>query len=152
MSEDTAALTEIVGAIPRNQSIQDIKKLLYKAVEIAGRKADKDNKEANDIYIKAREYVDEHFSEHDMDVSKIGVALGMNAFYISRIFKQYSGVKLGSYINEMRIEKAKKLLLSDRTIKVNDVAAQVGFDNPRTFLKIFKEREGITPTQYRKTH
>ena len=96
-----------------------------------------------------RRYIGQHYMDHNLDVTKLGEVFNMTGFYISRIFKQHSGMKVTSYINELRIERAKKMLVDNTKMKITDVGWGVGFDNQRTFLKIFKEIEGVTPTQYR---
>lgn len=143
-------IIEITDSIRKSHTLTDIKEFVNRAVDIIFDAVEEGADEVNNIHIKVQSYVNEHFAEHDLDVSKLGEVLGMTPFYVSRIFKQCSGVKLGTYINDLRIEKAKQLLVEDKNMKVNEVADRVGYDNARTFLKIFKEKEGITPTQYRK--
>lgn len=68
--------------------------------------------------------------------------------YLCQIFKKYSGISIVTYIHQLRIQRAKYLLLgSDKTI--HDISQEVGFQDPYYFCRIFKRLEGMTPTQYR---
>lgn len=145
--EEYVQVEALAGEIKKNMTISDMKAILNKAVDIVCNESIEN--ENDDIYLRAKKYVDEHFDDVSLDISKIGNELNMTPFYISRIFKQNSGIKLGTYINSLRIERAKRLLIEDKYMKVNEVAESVGFDNIRTFFKVFKEFENMTPSQYR---
>ena len=54
-----------------------------------------------------------------------------------------------SYLNNIRVEKAKELLISS-DLSIADIGNQVGFSDQSYFNKIFKEHEGMTPGQYRR--
>ncbi len=146
------AYDEIIDEVDKvgsDPTIKDIKALLYRAGKIACKCYKTESEKSTSIYAMTRKYISQHYMDHNLDVSKLGEVFNMTGFYISRIFKQHSGMKVTSYINELRIERAKKILLDNAKMKVTDVGWSVGFDNQRTFLKVFKEIEGVTPTQYR---
>ena len=73
----------------------------------------------------------------------------MNSQYISQLFKNEIGVGFLAYLTNIRMEKAKKLLLST-DFSVSEIAEQVGYGDYRVFTKVFKKTEGITPTQYKR--
>ena len=73
----------------------------------------------------------------------------LNAQYISQLFKNEIGVGFFAYLTNIRLEKAKKLLLST-ALPIADVAEQSGYGDYRVFTKVFKKAEGITPSQYRR--
>ncbi len=131
-------------------TLRDIKGTIISAVDAVCADAPTTDEKPNEIYIHTDGYVREHFTEPNLNVSAIGEHLNMSAFYVSKIFKQYSGVKLTNFIHDLRIDLAKKMLVENPDAKVNDIANAVGYDNPRNFLKIFKEKTGMAPTQYRK--
>ena len=129
-----------------------MKQLLLSAVEAACENTKNEDKSNNEVYRRIKQYVEENYTNTELDVTRIGEQLGMAPFYLSRVFKNCSGEKLVGFINSLRIERAKVLLGEGKIAKVNDVALQCGYENVRTFLKVFKEKEGMTPTQYRKMH
>ena len=73
----------------------------------------------------------------------------LNPQYISQLFKSEIGVVFLTYLTNIRLENAKKLLVST-SFSVAEVAEQCGYSDYRVFTKVFKRTEGITPSQFRK--
>lgn len=73
----------------------------------------------------------------------------MNHQYISQLFKSEIGVNFLAYLTNIRMEKAKKLLLTS-SASIAEVAEQSGYGDYRVFTKVFKKSEGVTPSQYRR--
>ncbi|MDF2718793.1 MAG: AraC family transcriptional regulator, partial [Paenibacillus sp.] len=69
--------------------------------------------------------------------------------YVSRIFKEKTGMNITEYMNRVRIDQA-KLLLAGTDMTIGDIAERVGINSRTTFLRIFKKTEGIAPQSYRK--
>lgn len=93
-------------------------------------------------------YLQEHLAE-DVSLSILAEQFHLNAQYISQLFKSEIGVGFLSYLTSIRMEKAKKLLLST-SASIADVAEQSGYGDYRVFTKVFKKSEGVTPSQYRR--
>lgn len=68
--------------------------------------------------------------------------------YLSRIFKQETGTPFNTYLNEVRVQKAKDLLRHEE-MKLIDIAEAVGFEDQSYFTKVFKKIVGLTPLHYR---
>lgn len=78
-------------------------------------------------------------------------ALNYNPDYLTQILKSDTGMTLCEYLNDTRLKEAKNLLLNtNRT--VSEIAYQVGFSDEKYFMKLFKRKENVTPTQYRNAH
>ena len=71
--------------------------------------------------------------------------------YISRIFKEEMKVTLTKYINKIRIDKSKQLLL-DSSLTLADVANLTGFDDQSYYSKTFRSITGMSPGKYREKH
>ncbi len=93
-------------------------------------------------------YLQENLSE-EISLSLLSDTFHLNAQYISQLFKNEIGVGFLAYLTNIRMEKAKKLLLST-DFSVSEIAGQVGYGDYRVFTKVFKKTEGITPTQYKR--
>ena len=93
-------------------------------------------------------YLQEHLAE-DLSLTVLADEFHQNPQYISQLFKNEIGVNFLSYLTNIRMEKAKKLLLST-SLSITDVADQSGYGDYRVFTKVFKKSEGITPSQYRR--
>ena len=93
-------------------------------------------------------YLQEHLSE-DLSLAVLSEKFHLNAQYISQLFKNEIGVNFLTYFTSIRMERAKKLLLST-SLSVAEVAQRSGYGDYRVFTKVFKKNEGITPSQYRR--
>ena len=93
-------------------------------------------------------YLQEHLAE-EISLSVLAEQFHLNPQYISQLFKSEIGVNFLAYLTNIRMEKAKKLLLST-SLSIAEVAEQSGYGDYRVFTKVFKKSEGITPSQYRR--
>ncbi|MGN1014159.1 MAG: helix-turn-helix domain-containing protein [Butyricicoccus sp.] len=93
-------------------------------------------------------YLQEHLAE-EMSLSVLAEEFHLNPQYISQLFKNEIGVGFLAYLTNIRMEKAKKLLLST-SLSITEVAERSGYGDYRVFTKAFKKTEGITPSQYRR--
>lgn len=93
-------------------------------------------------------YLQEHLAE-DLSLSVLAQEFHLNPQYISQLFKNEIGVNFLSYLTNIRMEKAKKLLLST-SLSIAELAEQSGYGDYRVFTKVFKKSEGVTPSQYRR--
>ena len=94
---------------------------------------------------KVREYIQENFTNPDLNISQTGLYFHMTPAYLSSIYKKDTGESLLKFINQTRIDEAEKLLADG--ISVVEVAERVGFRDSSTFIRIFKKFTGATPGQ-----
>ena len=93
-------------------------------------------------------YLQEHLAE-EVSLSVLAEEFHLIPQYISQLFKNEVGVGFLAYLTNIRMEKAKKLLLST-SLSIAEIAEQSGYGDYRVFTKVFKKSEGITPSQYRR--
>ena len=93
--------------------------------------------------------VQDHFCEHDFNVSRAADLLGLSVAYLSKYFKQQTGVNLLNYLNSLRIDYAKKLM-DEEQITVAEAADRAGYESANTFIRLFKKYAGDTPGNYNK--
>lgn len=86
----------------------------------------------------------------DISLGVIGDQVGLSPKYISRYFKERTGVPFSQYVNRFRVDRAKRLLAEPQS-QVKLVAQQVGFENVNMFIREFKSFEGISPGVYKET-
>ncbi|MDQ0972599.1 AraC-like DNA-binding protein [Neobacillus niacini] len=84
----------------------------------------------------------------DISLESCADEVGTNPYSLSKAFKQMVGINFIDYLTQLRIEKAKELLINT-DIKINDIAESVGYRHSY-FNRIFKKQIGIPPSQYRK--
>ena len=93
-------------------------------------------------------FLQEHLAE-EISLSVLAEQFHLSPQYISQLFKSEIGVNFLTYLTGIRMEKAKKLLLST-SLSVAEIAEQAGYGDYRVFTKVFKKLEGVTPSQYRR--
>ena len=92
-------------------------------------------------------YLQAHLAE-ELSLSVLAEQFHLSPQYISQLFKSEIGVNFLAYLTNIRMEQAKKLLLTT-SLSIADVAQQSGYGDYRVFTKVFRKSEGITPSQYR---
>lgn len=109
---------------------------------------DKYEKQQHKYLIKAKQYIDEHYSNPDLSLHLLAEQCGTTASYLSKLFKESFGINFIDSLNRRRIEQAKVLL--DTTAKtIGVIAAETGFNSQQNFIRVFKKHAGVTPGQYR---
>ena len=99
------------------------------------RKIDEQSPGYYDLIVdQVTQYVDEHFQNANLEDASILVSLSPN--YLSKIFKRKKGKNFSEYV-------------FDITLKTYEVAAAVGYDNPKNFSRAFKQYCGKTPREFR---
>ena len=99
------------------------------------------------IYQKAIALIGERYSDPMLNVSEVADSLGISLAYLSKIFKRYHRMNISDYISHIRVEVAKRLL--EKGEQIQEIADKCGFGSLRTFMRVFRKLEGVTPGQYR---
>lgn len=95
-----------------------------------------------------KEYIRAHYCESDMGLARVGSEFRVSESYLSTLFKEQSGGNFGDFVETLRIEKACELL-QDKTITVNEVAEEVGYNSVQSFRRAFKRVKGVSPKEQR---
>ncbi|EPT33681.1 DNA-binding helix-turn-helix protein [Bacteroidetes bacterium oral taxon 272 str. F0290] len=94
----------------------------------------------------------ELFKNPELRISDIALMLGTNRTYISRIINETMQINFCDWVNSYRITHAKKLMKSpySNDLTLSEISEKSGFKSVSTFYRLFKEKEGIPPGEYRK--
>ena len=111
----------------REQNIDDVELLVQKAVS----------------------YVEKYYAEK-LTLEEVANYVGISRYYFSNLFKKTKKIGFSTYLNQVRIEHAKKLIF-DPKLSIVEVANAVGFHDQPYFSKIFKKYTGMTVTEFRET-
>lgn len=96
---------------------------------------------------KAKSYIEENYHK-DISLDDISRKVDISPYYFSKLFKEETGENFIEYLTNIRIEKAKNLLVhSDMNIK--NICVDTGYSDPNYFSRIFKKQVGVTPSEYR---
>lgn len=96
---------------------------------------------------EAVRYVQQHYHE-DILISDIANHVYLTPTYLCLLFKKERGVSINEYMTQVRIEKAKQLL-SERKLRLYEIANQVGYRDANYFSKVFRKVMGMNPSDYR---
>lgn len=144
----TQSLRDIVYNVPRAHSSQELEQLV---VQLFTQLAAILNQSPAKCIYNIQEviiYIQSHFRETDLDVSRICNVFHISYSYLSRSFKSQTGVGLLEYVQLIRLEAAKQLLRSSN-YHIDKIAHCVGFNGRWSLQRVFQKYEGTTPSQYR---
>lgn len=97
--------------------------------------------------LKSIQYMENHYAEQ-ISVSTLAQVENYNPTYYIGWFKEKTGMTPNAYLNHVRIEKAKELLINTQ-YRVIDIALQTGYTNGSSFTRAFRRSVGLSPVQYR---
>jgi len=103
--------------------------------------------DADDIIAKADAYIREHFREN-INREDVAAVACITPNYLSKQFRIKKGMNLREYINKIRIDEAKRLLLSTN-LPVSEIAGMTGYDNISYFSTVFRKHVGMSPVDWR---
>lgn len=92
------------------------------------------------------DFINAHYSE-DISLGYVADKFSLSESYLSKVIKNYLGISFKTYLNNLRILEAKHLLEGGH-LKVVEISEKVGFSNVNTFIRVFKQAEGLTPGKY----
>ncbi|MFP4660791.1 MAG: AraC family transcriptional regulator [Halanaerobiales bacterium] len=92
-------------------------------------------------------YIHNHYME-DVPLEKLAKKFGVSISHLSTTFKEYFGENIHSFLNDIRIKHACGLLTSSNK-QITDIAAEVGFNSYTTFSRVFRQKQGISASEYR---
>lgn len=100
------------------------------------------------LVLEIREYLNQNYAQ-DMTLQHIAERFFISRENVSRKFKQITGENLSDYLTNLRIEKAKTLLLNTG-LRLSQISELVGYEDEKYFSRVFKKSAGMTPREYRK--
>ena len=101
-----------------------------------------------DVIEAAQNYMKEHYMSEEISLGNVAASVAMSASYFSTIFSQETGRTFVEYLTELRMEKAKELLLCSNK-KTSEIGYDVGYKDAHYFSSIFKKTQGYSPKEYR---
>ncbi|MBC6309626.1 AraC family transcriptional regulator [Listeria sp. FSL L7-1582] len=85
--------------------------------------------------------------QQNVTLTELADLVQLSPTYLSRIFKETTGYSVIAFFNKMKVDSAKELMM-DGVKKVKDIARQLGFSDEFYFSRLFKQLEGVSPTEY----
>ena len=92
-----------------------------------------------------------HMADSDYDRDRFAADMLMSASSLYNKLRSITGMSVSSFIRDIRMKEARRILTSTPNARVSDVAYQVGFKDPKYFATIFKKEFGIQPSEFSKS-
>ncbi len=132
-------------------SIEDITKIIEQLGNSLCEQLRKNNNCIVDFEHKVQQFIKRNYDDPSFSIQAIAEQLGLSLTTLSRQYKNRTGQNIKDYISNLRLEKAKELLVSTEQ-SVSEVSKAIGYLSENSFINKFKQIEGITPGTYRKTY
>ena len=100
-----------------------------------------------ELLSRTNAYLEEHY-HHPIRLEDVAAYCGYSKYYYAHLFAQCTSTNFGRFLSLFRLNKAKQLLCSDKSI--TDIALECGFGSPRSLDRCFQTYEGLTPRQFKK--
>ncbi len=99
------------------------------------------------VLLPAVRYLERNYARPNLNNFELAEQCGLSEVYFRRLFLQHYGTTPKQFLIETRISKAKQLL-TDGMLKIHEVAEQCGFSNEYHFCRTFKQKTGVTPSEF----
>ncbi len=140
---------DILEILNQLESFEQIEKWFEHKCFLVKEEVNKNRLDTTGLMIeKAKEYIEEHFSDSNLSVEVLCNYLNVTPNYFSAVFKKNTGSTFVSFLTEVRLKKA-VVLLENTDEKAYIIAGLIGYDEPNYFSYVFKKAYGISPSKYR---
>ena len=145
-------ILEALSALAREPNKQPMDELLLQALlqyskSMLEAPAQQSHSRVQDLYQGICIYIQENF-HRPITRDSIATRFSISANHLSRLFRQQGHMTLADYITWVRIDRA-KFMLKKYNFKLNEESLRCGFKDVNYFCRVFKNRTGHTPTEYR---
>lgn len=95
---------------------------------------------------------DKPYLKESITIMQVAEQMGLNTRLLSNYLNSVKGRNFNAWINYLKVEETKRMLLADRSMQLSEIAYKMGFSDMASMSKIFKSIEGMPPSVYRQTH
>ena len=131
-----------IEKIHQAKTVQELQQLLLSFIQ----KHQRQKKYSGNVE-KVIEILHQHYQE-PLTLKEVSENLHLNVMYLGQLFKKETKKSFSAYLNHLRMEKAKQLLLHSNQ-NINEIASEIGYNNTTYFSKLFKKIVGRSPKEYR---
>ena len=142
-------IEELNRVLLEKHSIEELRNYLIRFLtETIDRRDDVSGRKYTDLIEAAKKEIDENYMLDEISLNTVSVRVGMSPSYFSAVFSRETGMTFVEYLTEVRMNKAKEYLMCS-SMKMTEIAFEVGYRDPHYFSYIFKKTQGCTPKEYR---
>ena len=142
-----ASLEESERSLLAASSLQEMESLLLDYLRRTVPERELSEEAVPEWVDRMKAYIEENYADQNLNVSYLTEHFSLSSTHTGSQFRLYTGMSILNYIHQIRIRAAKAAL--DRSATLKEAAQEAGFSDVKTFIRIFKQYEGITPGQYK---
>jgi two-component system response regulator YesN len=147
--EDDYGIKTLVDDFSKTSTIEELVGFAEKSITIAIENRDiRKAQKYISLIEKAKLYIRENYAKSNLQLPDVAAFVNVSTGHLSTVFNQENGVSYTDYVAEVRIQKAKELLMSTECSS-SEIAFAVGYNDPHYFYNMFKKVTGMTSTAYR---
>lgn len=107
----------------------------------------REKEERKELITEIKDYIRNNYSEN-LSAAEIAGVFFLNTSYLSTLFREKTGMTMKTYIEAVRMEKAKQMM-PNKELSITEIAAYTGYSDPNYFSKVFRKYTGMSPRGYR---
>ena len=111
-----------------------------------------DSNSIDNIVTEWTQRADKPYLKESITIMQVAEQMGLNTRLLSNYLNSVKGRNFNAWINYLKVEETKRMLLADRSMQLSEIAYKMGFSDLASMSKIFKSIEGMPPSVYRQTH
>lgn len=141
----------LVKPVLKNDFAESLERVLEKSFDKqAGSENSAEGMSGNqkDIISYVKKYIGENYDKN-LSLDTLGEIAHLHPAYLSKIFKEATDMNLSNYIGDVRMQKAAEFL-EQTELRIHEIMELVGYQKSQYFSKLFKDRYGMTPKEYRR--
>lgn len=153
INSDNIMYDDIYADFTNIENILELKKWFEIIITQIFESLDEKRSEKNSDFIRnVQDYISSNILNPSMSLNYVAEVMCISPAYLSRMFKQETGINFVEFLMDEKLNAAKKMLLLNGNIKVEEVCTAVGYSSPQYFIRKFKIKYGLTPGEYRLSH
>ena len=147
--EMQAQSEELKNSMKTSQTLEEIKNYIRMLLKkIIGVRDTISGRRYSDIIEIAKDQIRKTYMSDEISLNTIAAEVGMSPSYFSFIFSKEMGKTFVEYLTEIRMDRAKELLMCS-SMKTSEIGYEVGYKDPHYFSYIFKKTQNCTPKEFR---
>lgn len=147
--EMQAQSEELKNSMKTIQTLEEIKNYIRMLLKkIIGVRDTISGRRYSDIIEIAKDQIRKTYMSDEISLNTIAAEVGMSPSYFSSIFSKKMGKTFVEYLTEIRMDRAKELLMCS-SMKTSEIGYEVGYKDPHYFSYIFKKTQNCTPKEFR---
>jgi YesN/AraC family two-component response regulator len=145
----SVGLSDINQKMMDSSTLDNMKSILHGVYQEINENKKSPEQERNEVLVDTiKDIVEQNYADSGLSLQKIGDSLKLSPEYIGKLFKKQQGLSVSEYMNEVRLRQT-VACLEQGDYTINELIEKNGFGTRSNFFRLFKNKYGTTPKEYR---